>query len=566
MAIADQPRLIALVLAERLKRARKRAGDMVRPSLGVATPDRLLLAPPDLGTADPTVAHDIYAGNFFFAGKSANAAGSSPFRIPPPDAAWERELHSFRWLRHLAASRDSLSSSNAQAFVRDWIALDTRHKGSETVWDVESASARLVSWLCHSVLIIGNADLQFYRSFLKSVGQHIRYLRRESRNAPDGMPRLMGSIALAYASICVSGQSSILRNAERNLDHELQRQIYPDGGHASRNPSNLPIILALLLPLRQSISRLGRPPSAELISAIDRMMGAVRFFRLGDGSFTHVNGTATTAHDLIATVLRYDDTGGLTGTDLPYTGYQRMQQDLTVLLMDTGKPPAGEMSGGAHAGCLSFEMSHGSAPFIINCGAPVRPDPRAIEAARTTAAHSTVTINDRSSCQFSGQGIFGRMLDSRILDGPRNVPSSREDVEGMLTVTASHDGYLRNQGIIHERSLTLSRTGSVLDGSDHFLGAGGKALRNAAGLRATIRFHLHPSVAAGKASDGRTILLSLADGSRWSMVCRTAVASLEESIFFSASTGARRTSQIVIACQLNGIQEISWRFERLARR
>ena len=38
------------------------------------------------------------------------------------------------------------------------------------------------------------------------------------------------------------------------------------------------------------------------------MMPMLRFFRQGDGSFTHFNGVGDTATDQLATVLAYDDT------------------------------------------------------------------------------------------------------------------------------------------------------------------------------------------------------------------------------------------------------------------
>src|SRR4029079_15791953 len=80
-------------------------------------PDRLLIAPIDLRTADPTVAHDIYAGRLVFAGEGIDANGLSIFDAAPPSEAWARELHGFGWLRHLRAADMALSRSNARSPV-----------------------------------------------------------------------------------------------------------------------------------------------------------------------------------------------------------------------------------------------------------------------------------------------------------------------------------------------------------------------------------------------------------------------------------------------------------------
>ena len=85
--------------------------------------DRLLIAPQDLRTADPTRASEIYAGRFAFAGKVVICDGRSPFEI---DAAVRRmggQLLGFGWLRHLRAAESAITRANARALVDEWIAL-----------------------------------------------------------------------------------------------------------------------------------------------------------------------------------------------------------------------------------------------------------------------------------------------------------------------------------------------------------------------------------------------------------------------------------------------------------
>ena len=82
-------------------------------------PERLLIAPTDLRTADPTVAMDIYAGRFRFAGEAVAAGAESVFALEPPSREWSRRLHGFAWLRHLRASDMAVSRPNARALVGD---------------------------------------------------------------------------------------------------------------------------------------------------------------------------------------------------------------------------------------------------------------------------------------------------------------------------------------------------------------------------------------------------------------------------------------------------------------
>src|SRR5262249_18014173 len=50
--------------------------------------ERLVIAPQDLRTADPTRASEIYGGRFALAGKIVVCDGRSPFEMMPPSEEW----------------------------------------------------------------------------------------------------------------------------------------------------------------------------------------------------------------------------------------------------------------------------------------------------------------------------------------------------------------------------------------------------------------------------------------------------------------------------------------------
>ena len=227
---------------------------------------------------------------------------------------------------------------------------------------------------------------------------------------PDGVPRLQVLIALCYASLCLANQAKQIRSASKKLSDELQRQILPDGGHISRNPGALIDLLIDLLPLRQTFAARNIAPPPALLNAIDRMMPMLRFFRHGDGTIALFNGMSGTPSDLLATLLAYDDTHGTPMASMPHTGFQRLDAGPMTVIMDTGPPPPANVSHEAHAGCLSFELSSGPSRIVINCGMPStgRDNWRAF--ARSTAAHSTLTYNDISSCQFVELSAMKRFL------------------------------------------------------------------------------------------------------------------------------------------------------------
>src|SRR5580658_10663814 len=454
--------------------------------------DRVVIAPQDLRTADPTRAAEIYGGRFAFAGKVVVCDGRSAFEMVPPSDEWADTLLSFGWLRHLRAAESAITRANARALVDEWITL--QGGWDPLAWRPETLSRRVISWLTQATLILDDADVRFYRRFLRNLNRQVRYLRLMARDTRDGVPRLTARMALAYASLTMSSQVGHLRKAMRKLSAELERQILPDGGHISRNPGALIELLLDLLPLSQAFTTRNVPPPPALTHAIDRMMPMLRFFRHGDGTFALFNGMGPTSPELIATILAYDDARGEPVANAPHSGYQRIQVGSTVLLMDTGVPPPIEVSSDAHAGCLSFEVSAKHQRIVVNCGLPGTGKENWRQVARATAAHSTVTFNDSSSCQFLESSAFRRLFGIPIVEGPENVTVARDTEDGAIVLRAAHDGYAERFGIIHERFISLSADGNRLEGEDVFLPATGNAMPDDAEDHFAVRFHLHPTI------------------------------------------------------------------------
>lgn len=528
--------------------------------------DELLIAPHDLNTADPTLANEFYAGYFAFAGKAVNCSGASPFEVIPPSDAWFRELVEFGWLRHLRASETQISQVQARVHVDDWIRLQPNP--SYPSWAIDMTAKRVISWLNHSPLLLEDCDHAFYRRFMKSLTRQVRYLRLSVNEAPAGIPRLTVVIALSYAAICMYGSESFAKNANRRLTRELEAQFLPDGGHIGRNPQTIIDSLLLLLPLRQAIISRNMVPDQVMISAIDRMMPMLRFFRLGDGNFAHFNGMSDTPGDLVSTILAYDDTAGTPVLNAPHSGYQRLSCGETAVIMDTGRVPPDTLSGHMHAGCLSFEMSSGNQRLIVNCG---RPGIRSTDLdgqvwsklARSTATHSTLSIENVSSCRFVENQHFGKIDGQPVLSGPQKVTLERTSEAGAVTLSASHDGYAGPFGLVHHREVNLTADGRILTGKDTVVTTRGKQIHRANKRTFQIRFHLHPQVSSSLSSP-RTVELLLPSGDHWLFSCLNSNAKLDDSIALADIIGARQCKQIVIEGSLGDLSEINWILQRLS--
>jgi uncharacterized heparinase superfamily protein len=559
VSVADRSRLSWLTLRRSLDHiaGRLRAHPMGRLPFITGRSERLVIAPQDLRTADPTRASEIYSGRFAFAGKIVVCDGRSPFEMTPPSEDWVETLLGFGWLRHLRAAESGITRANARALVDEWIALQgTWHP---IAWRPEILSRRIIAWLTHAPLILDDVDVAYYRRFLRILTRQIRYLRSTAGDTRDGVPRLQARIALTYAALCLADQFHHLRKASRQLAAELERQVLPDGGHITRNPGALIELMLDLLPLSQVFAALDLSPPSALQNALDRITPMLRFFRHGDGRFALFNGMGPTQPDLLATILAYDDTYGTPHANASHSGYQRLQAGNTVLIMDTGRPPPVDLSADAHAGCLAFELSTRH-QIVVNCGMPEIGKANWRDVARATAAHSTVTFNDTSSCRFLEAPEFRRLFGSPIVEGPRQVDVRREEHNKGISLRTTHDGYVPRFGLVHQRSLEFAADGNRLDGEDLFFPGEGDFLPSKARDEFAVRFHLHPKIIATRQADGHGATLVLPDNSVWNFHAYEDEVTLEESVYLAGQDGPRRTFQMVIIGHARKAPRVVWTF------
>ncbi len=522
------------------------------PQLGRKGLTELVIAPEDIRTADPTRADDIYAGYYVFGGRMVNGEGRTPFDIPAPTADFARELAGFGWLRHLRAAGTSLSRTNARALIGDFLQAEPRLR-TGPAGEPAVVARRILSWLSQAPFVLTGADADFYSAFMRGLTRDSATLARRAGDTV-GQDRLLAGIALTELALCADLGEATLRRTTAALSEELTRQIFADGGHVGRNPETLVDLLLDLLPLRHTFAARNQPAPQALLNAIDRMIPMLRLLRHGDGSLALFNGMGVTEPDHLATVLASADARGRALLNAPHAGYQRLEAADAVVVIDTGAPPPGLLSRTAHAGCLSFELSLGGQRVIVNCGAPPPGKPAQRTAARQTAAHSTLVIDDTSSCSFAADRGLERFLREAIISGPRNVTAERREQADATILDASHDGYGPTFGFRHARRLALMRDGRRLIGEDRLLASPGAPQRKPE--RFDIRFHIHPAVRVETAGDSASLLLFA--GQDAIVFEANAPVAIEESVLFAAPTGAQPSRQIVVSGPATADATVLW--------
>jgi uncharacterized heparinase superfamily protein len=300
------------------------------------------------------------------------------------------------------------------------------------------------------------------------------------------------------------------------------------------------------------------PPHA-LRNIHDRIAPMLRFFRHGDGALALFNGGQESDSRMIAGLLARDEVRGASFLHARHSGYHRLAEERSVVLLESGRVPPGVFSCGAHAGFCAIEFSVGGQRIVVNCGAGGRSHRGWNKALRATAAHSTLTLADTSSAQILADGLACDLLGPRLTGGPQDNPSRRSETAQGWTVEASHDAWARQFGVRHERRITLSPDGAVLTGADRLVPAPGKGRPR---LSFAIRFHIHPDVRVSPL-EGGAILLKLPNGEGWRFRAGGGEVLVEESVYLGGNI-VRRTDQLVLASAVGDEPvERAWVFEQI---
>jgi uncharacterized heparinase superfamily protein len=397
------------------------------------------------------------------------------------------------------------------------------------------------------------------------LAQGAKALSRALDGSARGTERLLCALALLEFCLCAEVGADVQSEAKKAFKRELERQILGDGGHIGRNPKTVLDLVLDLLPLRQLYAARGMKPPQPLLGAINRMIPMLRLLQHGDGSLALINGMSATDPGELATVFTHEARGAAPPLDAPDSGYRRMTAPGALAIIDVGAPPPLEFSRAAHAGALAFEFSLGSERVVVNCGAPATQHEAAREIARASAAHSTLVIDDQSSSQI--EPLSSKANPGLIVAAPREMRVERRRSRRGEVIEAAHDGYKERFGLIHERLLAMTQDGSRFIGEDRLVAAESAKKKGekdeSAAHEFSARFHLHPSVGAAPQADGRGIELALPSGARLLFEAGGYTPRLEESIFFAAPEGARKTTQIVVAGPAKPAMRLRWTFTRM---
>src|ERR1700722_15330246 len=335
----------------------------------------------------------------------------------------------FSWLRDLPALGTDAARLRARALVSEWI---NAPPPDPVAYRPDVVGARVAAWLGHYDFFAATADDVFRQRLMARLVSDARGLSAALPAEELDARALTALKGLIAAAVALREHAGFLTRALRFLPQEITRQILPERCHAERSPAAQLSALQDLTEIRALLQTSQTPPPPVLAHAIERMAPALRMMRHGDGGLALFNGSREETGTLVDLVLTQAGRGGRGPGSLTEGGFHRMQAGRSVLIVDCGAPAPPGLDRLAHAGTLSMELSVGRDRVIVNCGAFLAVPPEWHDAARATAAHSTLVIGDLNSSELRPEGLGRR---------PVEVEVNRQEAAGAHWLDVSHDGW-----------------------------------------------------------------------------------------------------------------------------
>ena len=383
------------------------------------------------------------------------------------------ELLTLHYMEYL----ETVDDATFVILIDDWIASNppfgrAYYLGS---WNSFALSIRIVVWLQAIALRRSRLEDAFLDRMAASLTKQMTFLTRNLELDILGNHLIKNIKALLWAGRCLDGPDSARWRAlgEKLLRRQLADQILPDGMHFERSPAYHCQVLADLIECYQVMA--DGPTKTVLADRLGAMARALQQLTLGDGRIANFNdGGLSMAYaraDLMAAYARVIGRPpvALPHVSLPSAGYYGCRFDDEIFIADAGRIAPDYLVAHGQGDVFSFVWSKGQRRLIEDAGVFEYDAGRRRAWSRATAAHNTVTLDDRDQADFWGAFRCGRRPS--VFD----VSAGMDEASGRFQLSGRHDGYAAMAGKpIHERRFDV-RAG-VIRVNDRVLGGRGQAI------------------------------------------------------------------------------------------
>ena len=459
-----------------------------------------------------------------------------------------KNLNSFFWLFSLDLKS---SKKDTQNIILQWIKKNDRYNSRS--WEFDIVAKRIIAWTSNSRLTYEDGSTNYKDNFNGVIKKQINHLINEIERSELVDDKMIGCAAIILTGLSYQDKDEHLKTGLNLLKKLVKSSLDNDGFPKSRSIRQLCFYLKYFVLIREWF----KESQSEIPDFINE-----NIYYLGQAyAFAWQNNKVGILFNGNHEANNFDFDHYLKKHGYSFKnqinelgGYASLNNKKVSLVMDIGPSPDKKFSSNYQAGALSFEIISNGKKLICNAGYFQNHNHQLNELSKSSATHTTLTLDDRSSCRFNktkdGSSIVSRGL--KILK--KNIVFEKN----YWKINAAHDGYLKPYGIIHEREIEFYPEQTKFIGYDKII-----SKNNIKNLKFEIRFHLEPNIKIMKTQNNKSILIEL-DGEGWKFNSDNNNMNIDNGLYFGKKDFFTDNQNIVISGMTNDEnQTIKWEITRL---
>ena len=458
------------------------------------------------------------------------------------------KLNNFFWFFSL----DLKSSKKAvQSLIVNWI--NNNNKYNNKSWDFDLTSKRVISWLSNHELTYDDDDKEFKIKFDSNIQKQTNHLLNEIKNSKVFENKMIGCSAIILTGLAYQNNKIYLDNGLSFLRKIIKTSIDNNGFPKSRNIKQLIYYLKYFILIREWFKE-SQNTIPEFIDETIYYLG-INYASIWQNIKHDIlfNGNYISNNDEFDQYLkRFNYT--FKNENKETAGYAILKNKKIILAMDIGPSPIGPQSNDYQSGALSFEIISSGKKLISNSGYFSNKQNKLNKLSKSTALQSTLVIEDYSSCSFKKLKSLGYLVDQGLKIMNKNIVFE----DNYWKISASHDGYLKKFGSIHNREIEFYPEQTKFIGTDKIV-----RKNKDKDVKFDIRFHLDPDSKVMKTQDNKSILIEL-ENEGWKFSCDKFNINIDNGLYFGNKNSYKENHNIFISGITHETEQvIKWEITRL---
>jgi len=439
-----------------------------------------------------------------------------------------KKLHSFYWLFTI----DLKSSKNiTHSIIHNWIEKNQNY--NPEIWEINILSKRIISWIANYQLTYEDTSEEYKIIFNKIILKQTNHLINEINRSKIFDNKMIGCSAIILTGLSYNHERFLsygLNLLKKIINSSFDSEYFPK----SRNIRQLVFYLKYFVLIRELLKEsLNDIP--DYLNEIIYYIGKAYTFSCSSIKesllFNGNHESDLSDFDKYLNLYKYK----FTNDKNELGGYSILKNKNIIIAMDVGSTPDKKYSENYQSGPLSFEAIYKGNKIICNSGYFQNQKHKLNNISRSSVAHSTLILNNKSASTFkkkNGQTVLENGLKSLT----KNIVYEKN----FWSIKGSHNGYLKDFGTIHERTLEFFPESEKILGKDKLI-----KKKNYISTSFEIRFHLMPNTKVTKTQDNRTVLIEL-ENSGWKFFTNNGLIGVETGLYFGKKNTYSENQNIFI--------------------